>query len=135
MTKYGEQILSIVMRKGEHPTAEQIFLEMKANNPKIAQGTVYNNLNSLVNEGKIIRISEPGFPDRFDNTTRHDHMVCIKCGKFSDVKLQDFTDAIEQSAGQKIISYDLRVRYICPECNKKDNNNMSLLFFQHNRPP
>ena len=42
MTRYGEQILAIVMRKGEHPTAEQIFLEMKANNPKIAQGTVYN---------------------------------------------------------------------------------------------
>ena len=54
MTKYGEQTLSIVMRKGEHPTAEQIFLEMKANNPKIAQGTVYNNLNSLVNEGCIV---------------------------------------------------------------------------------
>lgn len=121
MTKYGEQILAIVMRKGEHPTAEQIFLEMKANNPKIAQGTVYNNLNSLVEEGKIIRISESGFPDRFDNTTRHDHMVCIKCGKLEDVKLPNFTEAIERNSGEKIVSYDLRVRYICPECRNKIN--------------
>lgn len=119
MTKYGEQILTIVMRKGENPTAEQVFMEMKANNPKIAQGTVYNNLNALVDEGRIIRISEPGFPDRFDNTTRHDHMVCIKCGRFDDVKLPDFTEEIERNSGEKIISYDLRIRYICPECRNK----------------
>lgn len=119
MTKYGEQILTIVMRKGEHPTAEQVFMEMKANNPKIAQGTVYNNLNALVDEGRIIRISEPGFPDRFDNTTRHNHMVCIKCGRLADVKLQDFTEEIERNSGEKIISYDLRIRYICPECRNK----------------
>lgn len=119
LTKYGEQILTIVMRKGEHPTAEQVFMEMKANNPKIAQGTVYNNLNTLVDEGRIIRISEPGFPDRFDNTTRHDHMVCIKCGRLADIKLPDFTEEIERNSGEKIISYDLRIRYICPECRNK----------------
>lgn len=119
LTKYGEQILTIVMRKGEHPTAEQVFMEMKANNPKIAQGTVYNNLNALVDEGRIIRISEPGFPDRFDNTTRHDHMVCIKCGRLADVKLPDFTEEIERNSGEKIISYDLRIRYICPECRNE----------------
>mgnify|MGYP004619171923 FL=1 len=119
LTKYGEQILTIVMRKGEHPTAEQVFMEMKVNNPKIAQGTVYNNLNALADEGRIIRISEPGFPDRFDNTTRHDHMVCIKCGRLADVKLPDFTEEIERNSGEKIISYDLRIRYICPECRNK----------------
>ena len=119
MTKYGEQILTIVMRKGEHPTAEQVFMEMKVNNPKIAQGTVYNNLNALVDEGRILRSSEPGFPDRFDNTTRHDHMVCIKCGRLADVKLPDFTEEIERNSGEKIISYDLRIRYICPECRNK----------------
>ena len=119
LTKYGEQILTIVMRKGEHPTAEQVFMEMKVNNPKIAQGTVYNNLNALVDEGRIIRISEPGFPDRFDNTTRHDHMVCIKCGRLADVKLPDLTEEIERNSGEKIISYDLRIRYICPECRNK----------------
>lgn len=119
MTRYGEQILAIVMRKGEHPTAEQIFLEMKANNPKIAQGTVYNNLNNLVKEGRIIRISESGFPDMFDNTTHHGHMICVKCGRLTDVNLPGFTDTIEQNTEGKITSYDLRVRYICPECMKK----------------
>ena len=42
MTKYAQQILDLVLRSIEHPTAEQIFLQMKQENSKIAQATVYN---------------------------------------------------------------------------------------------
>ena len=66
MSRYGPLILDTILNSRNHPTAEQIFLEMKKKNPKIAQATVYNNLNALVDEGKIIRLSEAGFPDRYD---------------------------------------------------------------------
>ena len=46
-------------------------------------------------------------------------MVCIKCGRLADVKLPDLTEEIERNSGEKIISYDLRIRYICPECKNK----------------
>ena len=64
MTKYAQQILDLVLCSTEHPTAEQIFLQMKQENSKIAQATVYNNLNALVADGKLIRLSQPGAPDR-----------------------------------------------------------------------
>ena len=48
MTKYAQQILDLVLCSTGHPTAEQIFLQMKQENSKIAQATVYNNLNALV---------------------------------------------------------------------------------------
>ena len=73
MTKYAQQIFDLVLCSTEHPTAEQIFLQMKQENSKIAQATVYNNLNALIADGKLIRLSQPGAPDRYDNTTRHDH--------------------------------------------------------------
>ena len=56
MTKYAQQILDLVLCSTEHPTAEQIFLKMKQENSKIAQATVYNNLNALVADGKLIRL-------------------------------------------------------------------------------
>ena len=37
MTKYAQQILDLVLCSTEHPTAEQIFLQMKQKNFKIAQ--------------------------------------------------------------------------------------------------
>ena len=51
MTKYAQQIFDLVLCSTEHPTAEQIFLQMKQENSKIAQATVYNNLNALVADG------------------------------------------------------------------------------------
>ena len=109
MTKYAQQILDLVLCSIEHPTAEQIFLQMKQENSKIAQATVYNNLNALVADGKLIRLSQPGAPDRYDNTTRHDHLICTRCGALADFKFTDLT---------RIQSYDLRIHYLCPACRK-----------------
>ena len=41
MPKYAEEILAAVTELQQHPTAEQVFLEMKREHPSIAQGTVY----------------------------------------------------------------------------------------------
>ena len=118
MTKYARHILDHVLCSAEHPTAEQIFLQMKQTTPKIAQATVYNNLNALVADGKLIRLSQPGSPDRYDNTTRHDHLICTRCGTLADFKFTDLTQDIEVALGARIQSYDLRIHYLCPACRK-----------------
>ena len=118
MSKYGDMVLDIVLGSKEHPTAEQIFIEAKHRNPKIVQATVYNNLKALLAQGKIIRISCPGQPDRYDNTTKHDHMVCTECGELFDIKLDDFTQTIEDQLGFDIESYQLIIRFVCPSCRK-----------------
>ncbi len=118
MTKYAEQILDLVLCSAEHPTAEQIFWQMKQKNPKIAQATVYNNLNALVADGKLIRLPQPGSPDRYDNTTRHDHLICTRCGALTDFRFTDLTCDIESALGARIRSYDLRIHYVCPACRK-----------------
>ena len=116
MTKYAEDIYGCILETRSHPTAEQIFLALKQKNPKISQATVYNNLNALVTAGRLIRLSEAGCPDRYDNTSRHDHLICVRCGALSDRTLSDLTASIEEQIGCGILSYDLRVRWLCPAC-------------------
>lgn len=41
MPKYAEEILAAVTELQQHPTAEQVFLEIKREHPSIALGTVY----------------------------------------------------------------------------------------------
>ena len=42
MPKYAEEILAAVTElQQQHPTAEQVFLEMKREQPSIALGTAY----------------------------------------------------------------------------------------------
>ena len=57
MPKYAEEILAAVTELQQHPTAEQVFLEMKREHPSIAIGTVYKHLNVLAGEGLLDRKS------------------------------------------------------------------------------
>ena len=61
-------------------------------------------------------LAEAGCPDRYDNTSRHDHLICVRCGALSDRTLSDLTASIEEQIGCGILSYDLRVRWLCPAC-------------------
>lgn len=116
MTKYAEDIYNYILETRSHPTAEQIFMALKQKNSKISQATVYNNLGALVAEHRLIRISEAGCPDRYDNTSRHDHLICVKCGGLSDETLPDMTEAFQRQLGCRIESYDLRIRWLCTAC-------------------
>ena len=118
MTKYAKTILHLINESHEHMTAEQIFWELKKAEPKVVLATVYNNLNTLCSEGIIRRVTMEGTPDRYDRIERHDHMVCKKCGKLSDIKFADLTKELEHQLGEGIVSYDLKVFYLCPECRK-----------------
>lgn len=78
--------------------------------------TVYNNLNSLYQHEKIRKISVEGYPDRYDKNTRHDHLVCRRCGSLLDIHLSDMTAQLERQTGFPIEGYDLKIQYLCPQC-------------------
>ncbi len=118
MTRYAKRILEIVDQSDEHMTAEQLYLELKKTEPKVVQATVYNNLNTLYKEGLIRKLSLEGSPDRYDKIKKHDHLVCKKCGALSDMTFRDMTGDLERQLGEGILSYDLKVFYLCPKCRE-----------------
>ncbi len=120
MTKYGKKILEIVTASRSHMTAEQIFDALRQTYPKVALATVYNNLNRLWQENLIRKVSVEGMPDRYDRIQRHDHLVCKRCGKLLDIELEDLTAQLEKMAGMAILSYDLKLTFVCEECKNKN---------------
>lgn len=119
MTKYAKKILEIVESSRSHLTAEQIFEQLRETYPSVVLATVYNNLNRLWEEERIRKISVEGMPDRYDRIVRHDHLVCRKCGRLLDVDLGDLTEQLEKKAGIPILSYDLKLVFLCEACRKK----------------
>lgn len=118
MTKYAKEILDIVNASSDHLTAEEVYLKLKAKNSKVVLATIYNNLGTLVKNGDVRKIAMDGGSDRYDKTIRHDHLICAKCGKISDFTFEDLTESLEQQSGIKILSYDLKISYICDDCKK-----------------
>ena len=76
-SKQRELVLQKVEQLCDHPTAEEIYGEAVKDCPGLSLGTVYRNLNSLVDAGRVRRVSIPGKADRFDHTLCwHSHLYC-----------------------------------------------------------
>lgn len=121
MTRYAQEILDIVNCSHEHLTAEEIYLNLKNGDSKVVLATVYNNLAKLTKEKLIKKISFDEGKDRYDKIIRHDHLICSKCGKISDVTYQDLTEQLKNTLGVDVLSYDLKINYICEECKKESD--------------
>lgn len=120
MTKYEEKIYNIINASTDHMTTDEIYKALKEIEPKVVLATVYNNVNKLVKEGKVIKLSIEGQVDRYDKLLKHDHLICSECGKIGDFTFTDFTEELEEELGEVIEGYDLRIHYVCKECREKN---------------
>lgn len=111
--KYKEIIQSVVVEAHDHPTAEQIYMRSKEITPKISMATVYNNLNTLVAENKIRKISMEIGGDRYDKTIPHAHLVCVSCSQVEDTMFFDITDKLSEKSGKDVLFYDLKIMHLC----------------------
>ena len=112
MTTYAKKILELIEASDCHMTAEQVFDALRSTYPRVVLATVYNNLNRLCAQGAVRKVSVEGMPDRYDKTRKY-------CGKLADVDLGDLTRQLEKTAGIPILSYDLKLLYVCEECKNK----------------
>lgn len=119
MTEQRRTIYEVIMESEEHLNAEEIFIRAKQRYPSLAVGTVYRNLKLMEEAGEILHIRTGDGADRYDKTLHiHDHMECICCRKFMDIPTHDILDILREQTGMDIISYQLNVKGVCPECQK-----------------
>lgn len=104
-----------------HPTAEEVFLEVRTKVPGISLATVYKSLETLVGCRLAIKLSHADGSARYDGRTDpHDHARCMGCGKVSDINghLDDAQiSALERRAGGfTVVGYQLEVIGYCSSC-------------------
>lgn len=117
MTEVQKAILDIVMQSGKHLSADEVYWMVKRQFPSVALGTIYRNLNRFADAKRIRRVSRADAADYFEgNVSPHDHALCTRCGRMTDLKIPDLKDFLKDQMNCDIISFDLVVNYICPEC-------------------
>ncbi len=118
-------VIAAVRFLADHPTAEEVYDRITMEYPDISKGTVYRNLNSLVESGLLGKVSVPSGADRFDHIlARHYHIKCTNCGKFSNVEnfdyFQDLDEKVAAVTGYKMEHHDIVFNGLCPECQKAE---------------
>ncbi|MBY9010721.1 MAG: transcriptional repressor [Candidatus Lokiarchaeota archaeon] len=113
-------ICKFILSRKDHPTAEQIYQELRTEYPTISLGTIYKTLLLLKELGLI---QELGFKEgsvRYDPDMEvHVNMVCSKCGKISDYKAENVEklwSAIISDMGIKPKGQRIDIYYECDDC-------------------
>jgi Fur family transcriptional regulator, peroxide stress response regulator len=121
-TKQREAILRVLRNTRAHPTADQIYDEVRKEIPNISKGTVYRNLQVLEEDGAIAELHLDVTLSRYEvKQGSHYHFRCEKCGRVSDIDVpvdKDLDRAAEKRTGLKISSHQLEFRGLCQECQK-----------------
>jgi len=105
-----------------HPTAEEVFLAVKPNLPRLSLATVYKNLEALVKCGAVSKLTYGDAAARYDiRTDHHYHTRCFGCGKIWDLDVQggfDLLTQIRPQAGFEVKDYRLELLGYCRECRR-----------------
>ena len=97
-SKQREAIRDFLAHSEEHPTADMVYMNLRESFPNISLGTVYRNLNLLVELGEAQKLAFGDGKDHFDaDTSLHYHFVCRSCGAVTDLPMEPLAD-IDQKA-------------------------------------
>lgn len=128
-----EAILRLLRTTKSHPTAEQIYRELKSEYPDLSLGTVYRNLRFFVDHGEVQSVAVVNGQERFDgNIESHPHCVCDRCGAVIDVSPREIPSLevmLDTETGFQVEGYELIFHGLCSKCRKAvENKNVSKKF-------
>ncbi len=116
-------VLKILARSENHPSAERIYEQLKADYPTMSPATVYKTINLLKKNHEVLELEFSEMSNRYDGNKPypHPHMICTKCGTIMDPPMLDIEKlkiTMMEETGFSISSHRLDFYGLCPDCQK-----------------
>ncbi|RFC51551.1 MAG: Fur family transcriptional regulator [Verrucomicrobia bacterium] len=87
-TPQREVIYDVILRKRDHPTADEVYARVRADLPSISLATVYNCLETLVQCDLVRAVNFERAPTRYcPNLHPHAHFHDEQSGSIHDIQL------------------------------------------------
>lgn len=119
-SRQREKILSLLRATKSHPSAEWIYRQLKKELPRLSLGTVYRNLNTLIEQKLIQKLPLEDGTDRFEATIApHYHLICERCGSVLDFTMPhpiDINRNTEKLSGFKVTRHRIDFFGLCKKC-------------------
>jgi Fur family peroxide stress response transcriptional regulator len=118
-------VLQTLSPRSDHPTADQLFDEVRKQIPEISRTTVYRVLETFVRIGVARKVCHPGAAARYEmKEGRHHHLVCLSCEAMIDLQdpSLDHLALPDASSGFQIVDYSVQFRGLCAKCAAKQSS-------------
>lgn len=122
LTRQREAVFEFLSSVEHHPTAEEVYLAVKRQLPRISLATVYKNLEKLVECGAASKLTYGDASARYDiRTDHHYHTRCLACGKVQDFDPPEGSGLLRQfvpQTGFVVEDYRLELLGHCRGCRR-----------------
>jgi Fur family peroxide stress response transcriptional regulator len=111
-----------LLGRSDHPTVEQLLLDLNQSGPVSSQATVYNSLQALRSVGLVREVLLEEGVVRYDaNVEPHHHFRCRHCGHIEDVDWGTFQGLTEAGLrpGLQADSFEVTVLGVCDRCQPR----------------
>jgi len=106
----------------DHPSAEEIYQQVRKRFPMISLGTVYKTLERFHDVGLIQKVSPLTEVARYEaNVSQHHHLICLECQT-----IQDFGDgdtevrvSLPDDNGFQVLKSQVVLQGYCAHCRPK----------------
>lgn len=114
-------ILRILTSSANHPSAEDIFEQLRAQFPTTSLATVYKMITMLKEMNEVLELEFSDCSNRYDGNRPypHTHLICLRCGAIQDpeqAELENLPQRIASHAGYRLVSHRFDIYGICPAC-------------------
>jgi Fur family peroxide stress response transcriptional regulator len=111
-------ILEFLDGNRDHPSAENIFKEVKKKYPMMSFATVYNTIEALKKKGDLLELTIDPERRRYDPETRqHHHLICVECKKIVDVHKEFSINVPDEMKGAfDLVGNHIEFYGVCPKC-------------------
>ncbi|MDO4719825.1 MAG: Fur family transcriptional regulator [Peptostreptococcaceae bacterium] len=114
------RILERLVENMNHPTVNDIYVDLIDEIPSLSKTTVYNTLNLFSENGIVRSFSVDGHEARYDIVSRgHGHFICLSCKEIYDFDLEEDLVIHHSLEGFETMEQDITLRGICKLCQSK----------------
>ena len=122
VTEQRREIFKTVAASHSHPSAEEVFEQVREKLANVSLDTVYRTLTSLEGMELLLRLGTSG-KERFDGDLRpHAHFICSRCGEVYDIFYDEnhmMLPLREASLCGDVRLISLQYKGTCRRCAKK----------------
>jgi Fur family peroxide stress response transcriptional regulator len=125
LTPQRLELVRLIAVSDGHPSAGQLYTEIKRHFPTMSHATVYKTLALLKEMGQVFEIDLHNDSHYDGNRPQpHPHLICNQCNKIidADVSLdQESLRSLERASGFKIIRPHISLYGLCPDCKEESS--------------
>ena len=123
LTPQRVALVRLLSESEGHPSAAQLYDQLKEQYPTMSLATVYKTLNLLKDLDEVLELGFWDDDGRYDGKRPypHPHLICIRCRNIIDPDVNladDLTQQVAQLTGYQVLSHRLDFYGLCPACQQ-----------------